>query len=629
MPRNYKRKTETKYSLEDLKKAIVDVQTKKLSIGRAANTYNVPKTTIYDYLKKAPIKLPRTGRKPLFTDQQEKELVDYIIKCSKLYYGLTIKKIRQIAYQYAEKNRLPHNFDRVKQLAGKDWYYSFMKRHPSISLRTPEATSLNRITAFNEADVKVFYDNLKAIQDKHHIQPDKIFNVDETGISTVQKNQKIVAIRGQKQVGKATSAERGSTTTVVCAFSAAGQYIPPFFIFKRKRMNPQLLKGSNLNMVGAVSDSGWINESLFVDWLHHFISYAKPTKEDPVLLILDNHESHKSLDAYLLCREHGVIMLTLPPHTSHRLQPLDLTYFGPIKTAYNQECENHMADRFGQPITQYDIVELFTNAYNRCSNLQKAASGFRSAGIYPLRPIELDSIGPYISQQTAQTTIDSTQNINMNTQPSNNHPTDVQQSPDAHNHVDATAVAQVHSVEHLDVQASDPGPANSQSEDTSTHAVSLSDIVELPIISPKISKRNIRKRKSTILTSTPIKGQLEEKENRKRAKAKEIKKRTEKVPREGSQMKRLKRSDKKPFNEEAKRVLKNFKNIRDFNEPIQNTKEIGEEENEDYFCIFCSEKYIHPPVEDWIMCYMCEKWAHENCTDGQSTSAGYKCDRCP
>ncbi|KAF9824027.1 hypothetical protein SFRURICE_020293 [Spodoptera frugiperda] len=46
MPRNYKRKTESKYSLEDLKKAIIDVQTKKLSIGRAANTC-VPKTTIY------------------------------------------------------------------------------------------------------------------------------------------------------------------------------------------------------------------------------------------------------------------------------------------------------------------------------------------------------------------------------------------------------------------------------------------------------------------------------------------------------------------------------------------------------------------------------------------------------
>lgn len=121
-----------------------------------------------------------------------------------------------------------------------------MKRHPSISLRTPEATSLNRINAFNEADVKIFCDNLKAIQNKYRMQPDKIFNVDETGISTVQKNSKTLATKGEKQVDKATSAERGSTTTVICAFSAGGQYIHPSFIFKRKRMNVLLLKAVTL-----------------------------------------------------------------------------------------------------------------------------------------------------------------------------------------------------------------------------------------------------------------------------------------------------------------------------------------------------------------------------------------------
>lgn len=624
MPRTYKRKTELKYSLEDLKKAIDDVKTKKLTLGKAAEAFNIPKTTIFDYLKKKVIKQPRSGRKPLFTDDQETQLVDYIIKCSKLYYGLTIKKIRQIAYQYAEKNKLPHKFDRVKQLAGKDWYYNFMKRHPSISLRTPEATSLNRITAFNETDVKIFYDNLQAIQNKHHIQPDKIFNVDETGISTVQKNQRIVAVKGQKQVGKATSAERGSTTTVVCAFSAAGQYIPPFFIYKRKRMNPQLLHGSNPNMVGAVSDSGWINESLFVDWLHHFITYAKPSKKDPVLLILDNHESHISLDAFSLCREHGIIMLSLPPHTSHRLQPLDLTYFGPIKTAYNQECENRMAERFGQPITQYDIVELFTKAFNRCSNLEKAASGFRTAGIYPLRPVQIDLIQPC----TAQETINPTQNIHMNTQPSDNQAIDIQQAPDAHNHADVTAAAQDHRVEDHDVPASDIGSVNSQNDDASTHAVSLSEIVELPIISPKISKRNIRKKRSTILTSTPIKDQLEEKENRKRAKEEKIQKKTEKMPKKETQIKRLKCSKKKSLNKDIKRVLKNFNDIKDFSDPSQNMKEKEREENEDYFCIICTDKFIDPPAEDWIMCYVCKKWAHENCTDGQSTSLGFKCDFC-
>lgn len=84
-------------------------------------------------------------------------------------------------------------------------------------------------------------------------------------------------------------------------------------------MNDQLLRGGVENMIAAVNDSSWINENLFVDWLHHFISFAKPTKEKPILLILDNHESHVSLDCYLLCRQNGIILLSLPPHTSHRM----------------------------------------------------------------------------------------------------------------------------------------------------------------------------------------------------------------------------------------------------------------------------------------------------------------------
>ncbi|XP_074096377.1 uncharacterized protein LOC141525711 [Cotesia typhae] len=211
-------------------------------------------------------------------------------------------------------------------MAGKDWYYGFIKRHPEISLRKPEATSLNRITAFNPDELSIFFDNLESLIDCHHFNADSIYNVDEMGITNVQRNSKILALKGEKQVGKATSGERGATTTVVCSFSASGKYIPPYFIFKRKRMNANLLRGGDSNMVAAVSDSGWINENLFVEWLHHFISHAKPTSDKPILLILDNHESHISLESFLLCRQHGINLLSLPPHTSHRLQPLDLTF---------------------------------------------------------------------------------------------------------------------------------------------------------------------------------------------------------------------------------------------------------------------------------------------------------------
>lgn len=68
MPRHYQRKTETKYKLEDLEKAVYDVRNKKLSLGKAAITYSIPKSTIHDYLKKEIINQPKTGRKAIFTD---------------------------------------------------------------------------------------------------------------------------------------------------------------------------------------------------------------------------------------------------------------------------------------------------------------------------------------------------------------------------------------------------------------------------------------------------------------------------------------------------------------------------------------------------------------------------------
>jgi len=56
-------------------------------------------------------------------------------------FGLTTEKIRLLAYQLAEKNQINHPFVKENDQAGLDWMYSFMKRHPDLSIRKPEATS--------------------------------------------------------------------------------------------------------------------------------------------------------------------------------------------------------------------------------------------------------------------------------------------------------------------------------------------------------------------------------------------------------------------------------------------------------------------------------------------------------
>jgi hypothetical protein len=93
------------------------------------------------------------------------------------------------------------------KMAGQDWLYGFMARHPQLAVRTPEATSLARAIGFNKNEVNKFYDSLFLILKRDSIPPSRIFNVDSSGITTVPNPDKVIARKGQKQVSKVVSGE--------------------------------------------------------------------------------------------------------------------------------------------------------------------------------------------------------------------------------------------------------------------------------------------------------------------------------------------------------------------------------------------------------------------------------------
>nr|XP_029732067.1 uncharacterized protein LOC115268161 [Aedes albopictus] len=256
-----------------------------------------------------------------------------------------------------------------------------------LSLRTPQQTSLARIMGFNKQQAKTFFDNLSEVKKAHQFPVSPQYNMDETGLSTVPNcPPKVISSTGKKAVGKISSAERGELTTAVCAMSAAGNYVPPALIFKRKRRNPLLLKGTPPGSLLIVSDTGYINGSLFLEWLEHFQKEVKASKSDPVLLVLDNHSSHYFLDAVLYCRDKGIVMLSIPPHSSHKTQPLDRCFFKALKTAYSEACSNWLTTNPGKVITQYEVGELFGKAYCKCATVEKAVKAFETCGIEPLNP---------------------------------------------------------------------------------------------------------------------------------------------------------------------------------------------------------------------------------------------------
>lgn len=165
----------------------------KLGVSKtaASKMYSVPKRTLLRYLDKQSeigrLDVCQMGRyNSVFTPKQEGDLVKHIMQMANSGFGLTHKDIRGLAYQTAEKLNINHPFTRNKELAGPDWLRSFLRRHPELALRKAENTSLARIKGFNKEAVNSFYELLRRMYTECSYSPEQIYNVDETGFSTVR-----------------------------------------------------------------------------------------------------------------------------------------------------------------------------------------------------------------------------------------------------------------------------------------------------------------------------------------------------------------------------------------------------------------------------------------------------------
>jgi len=123
-------------------------------------------------------------------------------------------------------------------------------------------------------------------------------------------------------------------------------------------------------------------------WLEVFDRYTKEKAGNSRrLLLADGHSSHVNLRFINYCDENRIILVVLPPHSTHRLQPLDVGIFSPLAHAYSQEIDQLIQSSCGfARLTKRSFWRLFSVAWERSVTSSNIKSAFSSPGIFPLEP---------------------------------------------------------------------------------------------------------------------------------------------------------------------------------------------------------------------------------------------------
>ncbi|KAJ8881853.1 hypothetical protein PR048_018339 [Dryococelus australis] len=152
-----------------------------------------------------------------------------------------------------------------------------------------------------------------------------------------------------------------------------GSYIPPLAIFKGMRQRSKFTDNLPNGSVVCMSESGYINEEIFLKFLEHFQDHSVPGR---LLLISDGHSSRAALSALLYCQTNDIEMLCLPPHTTHVLQPLDRCVFKALRSNYHRDATSFVHRHPGSNITKIQFNVLFNEAWKATAAVGLAVNGF-------------------------------------------------------------------------------------------------------------------------------------------------------------------------------------------------------------------------------------------------------------
>jgi len=352
-----------------------------LSIRRAAQIYEVSRTTLRQRLHGIQ---PRAGRRdkhrPL-TKSEEEELVRHILNLDSRGFPPRIDDVRDMA------NRL--RVTRAASPVGHRWPYRFVQNEPRLKTRRSRAYDIQRALCEDPDLIKKWFELVKNMRAKYGIQDCDFYNFDETGFMMGMICGNMVVTSSERK-GRAKQLQAGNrewATAIECV-SADGFALPPFLVVQGKHHLASWYTECGLPgpWVIRTSTNGWTDNETGLDWIKHFDKHTKARRQGGWrMIVLDGHESHLSAIFEQYCQENNIITICLPAHSSHLTQPLDVGCYSVLKRMYGREIEVFVKAAITH-ITKLEFFIAFKAAHDKAITPGNIQGGFRGTGLVPFDP---------------------------------------------------------------------------------------------------------------------------------------------------------------------------------------------------------------------------------------------------
>ncbi|KAJ5882704.1 uncharacterized protein N7473_011138 [Penicillium subrubescens] len=324
------------------------------------------------------------------TPQEEKSLLEYVLRLSKNGYPLPVKFLRALAWEIARRrsSAMPVPVaDEDTRPPGKNWPQAFYKRHPELTSRTLKAIDWKRHDHNIYDKVQDWFRVIKTELSNPAILAENVYNMDETGVLlSVLGALKVLVGREEMCKYRGAAVKRKMVTAVEC-LSADGRSLHPLVVWPASTHRSNWTTYPTPGWHFACSKNGYTDSTINLYWIQHVFDPQTKARAGsrPRLLISDGFAAHESLDVLKFCLANNIIPCRLPSHTSHKLQPCDVGVFSSLKTAYREQVE--LLYRGGANAVRLEhFTSLYSRARNAAMTTRKINAGWSKTGMFPWNP---------------------------------------------------------------------------------------------------------------------------------------------------------------------------------------------------------------------------------------------------